>query len=309
MPQSSPGRRLRDAWSAGPIMIPGAFNALTARIAERLGFRAVYLSGAALSAGWAGVPDIGLLTATEFAEAAAILSRATSLPVLCDADTGFGEAVNVERTVRLYEEAGAAGLHLEDQRIPKRCGHLSGKALVDPATMVAKLRAATAARRDPDFVVVARTDARSVEGYDAAIDRARAYVEAGADMIFPEALESADEFADFARAVEAPLIANMTEFGRGPLLDFSVLAGLGYRAVLYPLTPFRAAMKAAEATLISLRDRGTQRGELGRMQTRAELYDLLDYDEWEKRDRSYFVVRPESSVEGVLPPSDDAGSA
>jgi methylisocitrate lyase len=288
MPIASPGRRLRDAWSARPIMIPGAFNALAARMAERLGFAAVYLSGGALSAGWAGLPDIGLLTATEFAEAAAVLARATSLPVLCDADTGFGEAVNVERTVQLYEEAGAAGLHLEDQQLPKRCGHLSGKVLVDPSAMVAKIRAAISARRDPDFVIIARTDARSVEGFDAAVSRALAYLEAGADMVFPEALESLEEFASFARAVQAPLIANMTEFGKSPLLEFEALAGIGYRAVLYPLTAFRAAMKAAEETLIALRDTGTQRGEIGRMQSRAELYDLLGYAGWESRDRAYF---------------------
>src|SRR4051794_34041653 len=166
---ASPGARLRRAWTARPIVIVGAFNALTAKLAERLGFEAVYLSGGALSAGWAGLPDIGLLTATEFAEAAAVLARATSLPVLCDADTGFGEAVNVERTVQLYEEAGAAGLHLEDQQLPKRCGHLSGKTLIDPAAMVAKIRSAISARRDPDFVVIARTDARSVEGLEAAV--------------------------------------------------------------------------------------------------------------------------------------------
>lgn len=292
MPHRSPGRRLRDAYEARPIMIPGAFNALAARMAERIGFEAVYLSGGALAAGWAGVPDIGLLSVSEFAEAVATLARATSLPVLADADTGFGEAVNVERTVRLYEGAGAAGLHLEDQVMPKRCGHLSGKGLVEPSAMAAKVRAAVAARVDPDFVVVARTDARSVEGFDEAVARARLYVEAGADMIFPEALESAEEFAAFARAVPAPLIANMTEFGRGPLLDFEELARLGYRAVLYPLTAFRAAMKAAERTLQALRDSGTQRGELGRMQSRAELYDLLGYADWEARDRSYFGGPP-----------------
>ncbi|MBX6312629.1 MAG: methylisocitrate lyase [Isosphaeraceae bacterium] len=288
----SPGARLRRAYTERPIMIPGAFNALTARLAERLGFAAVYLSGGALSAGWAGLPDIGLLTQTEFAEQAAVLVRATHLPVLCDADTGFGEAIHVERTVRLYEEAGAAGLHLEDQSWPKRCGHLSGKAVVEPGVMAAKIRAAVAARRDPNFVIVARTDARSVEGFAAAVARARAYVEAGADMIFPEALESADEFAQFAREVRAPLLANMTEFGRGPLLDFATLADLGYRAVLYPLTAFRAAMKAAEETLRDLRDAGTQRGRLDRMQTRAELYDLLGYSDWEARDRTYFGRGP-----------------
>jgi methylisocitrate lyase len=284
----SPGNRLRAAWSERPIMIPGVFNALTAKMAERLGFQAVYLSGGALSAGWAGVPDIGLLTATEFAGQAAMLAGATSLPLLCDADTGFGETINVERTVRLYEQAGAAGLHLEDQVMPKRCGHLTGKTLIEPQAMASKIRAAVAARRDPGFVVVARTDARSVEGFDEALYRARLYIEAGADMIFPEALESMDEFARFAREIKAPLIANMTEFGRGPLLTFDELTSLGYRAVLYPLTAFRAAMKAAEETLTYLSEQGTQRELLGRMQTRAELYDLLGYDDWEARDRSYF---------------------
>jgi methylisocitrate lyase len=285
---TSPGARLRRAWAERPVMIPGVFNALTARIAERLGFEAVYLSGGALSAGWAGVPDIGLLTLNDFAEQAAVLARATSLPLLCDADTGFGEAVNVARTVRLYEDAGAAGLHLEDQVLPKRCGHLSGKALVDAATMSAKVRAAVASRRDPDFVVVARTDARSVEGFDAAVARARAYRDAGADLIFPEALESPDEFARFAAAVPAPLLANMTEFGRSPLLDFAQLGALGYRAVIYPLTAFRAAMRAAEDALRLLRDTGSQRGALDQMQTRAELYDLIGYHDWEARDRAYF---------------------
>jgi len=285
----SPGARLRAAWSARPIMIPGVFNALAAKQAEGLGFPAVYLSGGALSAGWAGLPDVGLLTLTEFADQAAVLARATGLPLLCDADTGFGGPINVERTVRLFEQAGAAGIHLEDQVLPKRCGHLTGKTLIAADAMAAKVRAAVAARRDPDFVIVARTDARSVEGLDAAVDRARAYLDAGADMIFPEALESAEEFARFAAAVPAPLLANLTEFGRGPLLDFADLAALGYRAVLYPLTAFRAAMHAAGRALAELRDRGTQRGLLDRMQTRAELYDLLGYTAWEARDRAYFA--------------------
>src|SRR5262245_59197225 len=278
---TTPGARLRAAWSAGPIMIPGAFNALVAKVAERLGFGAVYLSGGALSAGWAGLPDIGLLSQTEFAEQAAVLARSTSLPVLCDADTGFGEAVNVERTVRLYEEAGVAGLHLEDQVLPKRCGHLSGKGLVEPATMAAKIRAAVAARRDRDFVIVARTDARTVVGSAAAVRRAPESLAAGADMIFPEALESADEFARFAREVPAPLLANMTEFGRSPLIPFDELASMGFRAAIYPLTAFRAAMRAAEETLKALREHGTQRDLIDCMQSRAELYDLLGYSDWE----------------------------
>ncbi len=292
----SPGARLRAAWAAGPIMIPAAFNALVARLVERLGFRAVYLSGGALSAGWAGVPDIGLLTQTEFAEQAAVLARATTLPVLCDADTGFGEAIHVERTIRLYEEAGVAGLHLEDQVLPKRCGHLSGKALVDPPSMAAKIRAAVAARRDPDFVIVARTDARTVEGFDAAVRRSHEYLGAGADMIFPEALESIDEFARFAGEVPAPLLANMTEFGRSPLIPFDELASLGYKAAIYPLTAFRAAMRAAEQVLETLLKHGTQRELLDQMQTRAELYDLLGYSDWERRDQAYFTAGRQDSA-------------
>ena len=241
-PSLSSGRRLREAWTAAPIAVPGVFNALVARMAEQLGFRAVYLSGGALSAA-AGVPDIGLLTRNDFVDQARTITQATSLPLISDADTGFGEALNVERTVRLFEAAGAAAIHLEDQQSPKRCGHLSGKSLVEPEAMAAKVRAAAAARRDADFVVIARTDARGVNGFDDAVRRARLYREAGADVIFPEALESADEFARFAREVPAPLLANMTEFGKSPLLDFATLAGLGYRLVLYPLTAFRAALR------------------------------------------------------------------
>jgi methylisocitrate lyase len=281
------GRRLRTAWSAEPIAIPGVFNALVARMAERLGYRAVYLSGAALSAA-AGVPDVGLLTLTEFVEQARVIAQATTLPLICDADTGFGEALNVERTVRLFESAGAAAIHLEDQQLPKRCGHLSGKQLVEPEVMIAKIRAATAARCDPDFVIIARTDARGVFGFDEAVRRARLYREAGADAIFPEALESADEFAAFALAVPVPLLANMTEFGRSPNLDFATLAAMGYRMVLYPVTALRSALHAAWATLAALRGQGHQRDLLPQMLTRAELYDLLIYNDYEARDRAYF---------------------
>ena len=291
----TPGARLREAWVSQAIMIPGVFNALTAKTAERLGYRAVYLSGGALSAGWAGVPDIGLLSVTEFAEQAGVLARATTLPLLCDADTGFGDVLNVERAVRLYEQAGAAGLHLEDQVMPKRCGHLTGKALVEPSAMAAKIRAALSARQDPDFVIVARTDARSVEGFSAAVERARAYREAGADMIFPEALESGEEFARFAEELKIPLLANMTEFGRSPLIDFSELEAMGYKAVLYPLTAFRAAAAAAEQTLRDLRDTGSQRNSLPIMQTRAELYDLIGYTSWEERDHAYFQLLPKNA--------------
>jgi methylisocitrate lyase len=268
-------------------MIPGVFNALSARLAERAGFRAVYQSGAALSAGLA-LPDVGLVTQTEFAEQGRYLASAVSIPVISDADTGFGEALAVERTVSLFESAGLAGLHLEDQQLPKRCGHLSGKSLVTRDQMVAKLRAAVAARREASFVIIARTDARAVEGFDAAIDRAHAYVEAGADMIFPEALETPDEFGRFAQEVQTPLLANMTEFGKSPLLSAQEFAKLGFAAVLFPVTTLRVAMKAVETALGQIARDGTQKGLLDRMQTRAELYELLDYEGFEERDRSYF---------------------
>lgn len=284
----SPGARLRSALASGPLLIPGVFNALVARMAERAGFRAVYQSGSALSAGLAAVPDVGLLAHTEFAEQGRYLAQAVDIPVLSDADTGFGEALSVERTVRLYESAGLAGLHLEDQRLPKRCGHLSGKTLVPIDEMVGKLKAALFARRDRDFVIIARTDARSVEGFSAALDRACAYVEAGADMIFPESLETPDEFARFAEEINIPLMANMTEFGRSPLLSLDELGTMGYAAVLCPVTIFRVAMQAAENALGRLARDGTQRDFLDTMQTRTKLYDLLNYDDINERDRDYF---------------------
>ncbi len=285
---SSPGRKLRDAWSTGPIAIPGVFNPLVAKMAERLGFQAVYLSGGALSAG-NGVPDIGLLTLTEFAQAAQLTAQATQLPLLCDADTGFGEALNVERTVKMFEAAGAAGIHLEDQEMPKRCGHLSGKSVVSAEAMAAKIRAAIAARKDKDFVILARTDAKGVHGFDDAVKRAKLYLDAGADGIFPEAMESREEFERFAKAVPgAVLLANMTEFGKSPNLDVATLGAMGYRLILFPLTAFRAAMKTAEDTLRDLLANGVQTASLPNMQTRAELYDLLGYTGYEQRDRAYF---------------------
>ena len=281
------GQRLRQAWQAQTIAVPGVFNALAAKMAERLGFQAVYLSGGALSAAY-GVPDVGLLTLSEFAQEARTIAQATTLPLLCDADTGFGEALNVERTVRVLEGAGAAGIHLEDQQLPKRCGHLSGKSLIDAEAMAAKIRAAVAARRDPAFVIIARTDARGVTGFDDAVRRAKLYLAAGADAIFPEALESPDEFRNFAQAVPATLLANNTEFGRSPNLDVATFASLGYRIVLFPLTAFRAALKSAQDVLRDIHDKGHQRDRLPEMLTRAELYDLLGYADYEARDRKYF---------------------
>jgi methylisocitrate lyase len=260
---------------------------LVGRIAERLGFPALYLSGAALSASLA-LPDIGLVTLSEFVDFAAAITRAVDVPLLCDADTGFGEALNVERAVKLFESAGVAGIHLEDQQLPKRCGHLSGKELVESHEMTAKIRAAVTARRDPHFVIIARTDARGVTGFDDALKRAHLYLEAGADAIFPEALETADEFATFAKEINAPLLANNTEFGRGPNLDFEAFAALGYRLVIYPVTSLRVALRAAQQTLSDISLKGHQRDRLPEMMTRAELYDLLNYSGYEARDRAYF---------------------
>lgn len=284
----SPGARLRSLMSAGAVMMPGVFNALTARLAERAGHAALYVSGAGLANGALGLPDVGLLTQTEAAQLAGWIAAAVKVPVLADADTGFGEALNVERTVRLYEGAGLAGLHLEDQQMPKRCGHLSGKSLVTADEMCAKVRAAAAARRDPGFVIVARTDARGVTGFDDAVARAKAYLAAGADAIFGEALESREEFAEFARRVPAPLMANMTEFGKSPALRFDELAAMGWRLVIHPLTAFRVAMRAAEDAYRTLKTDGSAAALLPRMQTRAELYEALDYTGFEDRDRRFF---------------------
>ena len=283
----SPGSRLKSAIAAGPVLLPGVFGPLVAKMAERLGFSACYLSGGALSA-FTGVPDIGLITLTEFVCEARRLTTATTLPVIADADTGFGEALNVERTVREFEAAGVAGIHLEDQMMPKRCGHLSGKLLVEPEVMAAKIRAAVTARKYPDFFIIARTDARGVNGFDDAVERAKRYLDAGADAIFPEALENASEFERFAKAVNCTLLANMTEFGKSELLDAKTLGDMGYKLILFPLTAFRSAMKAAEETLKDVLKHGTQKASVPNMQTRLELYDLLGYTGYEERDRGYF---------------------
>jgi methylisocitrate lyase len=285
---ASPGAVLRAAVQSSPIQVPGAPNALVGRMIEEAGFQAMYLSGAALSAGVLALPDVGLLTLTELVEQVHHLTSRAAIPLVVDADTGFGDAVNVERTVAELERAGAAAIQLEDQVLPKRCGHLSGKTLVDADAMCVKLRAAVAARADDQTVIIARTDARAVEGLDAAVARAGKYLAAGADWIFPEALTSRDEFQMFAAAVDAPLVANMTEFGKSPLLAFDELAELGYRVVLYPVTLLRVAMKAVETALVILAEDGTQRDLLDLMQTRQELYELLEYDSYEARDREYF---------------------
>lgn len=287
----SPGQRLRQAVAGSTILIPGAFNALVGRMIETTGFEAMYLSGAAFSAGTLALPDVGLFTLTELCQHTSCLTRRVQTPVIVDADTGFGAAVNVERTIIELEAAGAAGIQLEDQQLPKRCGHLSGKSLVEPEEMCAKLRAAAMARRDPDLVIIARTDARGVNGFEDAVERAQRYLSAGADWIFPEALASREEFAAFADAVDAPLLANMTEFGQSPLLKLEDFSELGYAGVLLPVTLLRVAMKAVEAALNLIADEGTQAELLDLMQTRKELYDLIEYHDYEARDRRYFESR------------------
>ena len=283
----SPGRRLRQAIEDTTIAVPGAPFALTGRLIESAGFGAAYVSGAAFSAGSLSVVDEGLFTLTELAEHVRRLTSAVTIPVIVDADTGFGETANVERTIHELERAGAAAIQLEDQQLPKKCGHLSGKTLVSPAEMSAKVRAAAAARRDPGTVIIARTDARGVTDLDDAIARAHAYLQAGADWIFPEALTSTDEFARFAEAVDAPLVANMTEFGQSPLLEVDELADLGYAVVLYPVTLLRVTLKAMQAALAILATDGTQSELLDLMVTREELYELLKYDEFRRRQEGY----------------------
>jgi methylisocitrate lyase len=283
-------RLLRDLIARRVVAMPGAHNALTAMQIERVGFDAVYISGAGLSAA-RGLPDIGLMSMAEVVADAKIIANAVSIPTLADADTGYGGPLHVVRTVQEFERAGLAGIHLEDQLDPKRCGHLSGKQLISSTDMATKIVAAVEARRDPDFFIAARTDARGVEGFDEAVARACAYVKAGADAIFPEALESVEEFRTFAErihkeGVKATLIANMTEFGKSPYLSVRELEDLGYRIVLFPVTALRIAAKAVEEMLHELRAMGIQRSVLEKMQTRQELYELLRYETYTNRDKS-----------------------
>src|SRR6266480_4476496 len=278
MTKKGKAARLRELIAEGCVMLPGVPNAATARLVERAGFDAVYISGAGMANATAGVPDIGLLTMTEVVKLAGYVAKAVAIPAIVDADTGFGGAENVARTIQELEKTGLAGCHIEDQEFPKRCGHLAGKSIVDLEEMVGKIKAAVAARRDPDFIIIARTDARAVEGFDRAVERAREYLAAGADAIFPEALENAEEFRNFAKEIDVPLLANMTEFGKSPLLSFQQLADLGYRMVIFPQSAFRVSMKESELFFTALKKAGTQSDWLEKMQTRRELYELLDYD-------------------------------
>jgi methylisocitrate lyase len=277
-------KRLRQLIAKGAVMMPGVPNASMARQVERAGFDAVYVSGAGMANSTAGVPDIGLLWRDEVAKLASYVAHAVRIPAIVDADTGFGEGDAVAQTVRQLEKAGLAGCHIEDQEFPKRCGHVEGKTIVDARMMVARIKTAVAAREDKDFMIIARTDARASEGFDGALSRANEYLDAGADAIFPEALQTAEEFVDFAQEIDAPLMANMTEFGKSPLLTFKELEDFGYRMIIFPQSAFRISMKATEKFFAALRETGTQNGCLDQMQSRQELYKLLDYnpaeDEW-----------------------------
>ena len=291
-------RRLRELIDRQTVVLPGAFNALTAIQIERAGFSAVYISGAGLSAA-RGLPDLGLLSLTEVLSDSVTIAHAVSIPALVDVDTGFGPPLTVMRTVREFEQTSIAGVQLEDQENPKKCGHLAGKRLVPSREMVGKILAAAEARRDKDFLIVARTDARGVEGLDAAVQRARAYVDAGADAIFPEALESAEEFRTFARQLakqgaKVPLVANMTEFGKTPYLSVSEFEDLGYRLVLFPVTALRVTTKAIAQLLLELKNHGSQRDLLEHMHHRQQLYDLLQYEEYERRERSFHSIDDET---------------
>jgi methylisocitrate lyase len=281
---ASAGARLRAAVEAEqPLQVVGAINAYSALLAERAGFRAIYLSGAGVANASFGLPDLGITSLNDVCEDVRRITSATDLPLLVDADTGWGAAFNISRTVADLIRSGAAGCHLEDQVQAKRCGHRPGKALVSAEEMVDRLKAAVDGRADPQFVLMARTDAHAVEGQQAAIDRALAYVEAGADMIFAEALTTLAEYRQFTSAVKVPVLANITEFGKTPLFTVQELAAAGARLVLYPLSAFRAMSRAAEMVYGALRREGTQQGVLDRMQTRVELYDVLGYHDYEQK--------------------------
>ncbi|CAN7425388.1 methylisocitrate lyase [Microbacterium sp. LjRoot45] len=288
VPATEKRRRLRERLAAGELLqFPGAFNPLSARLIERKGFDGVYISGAVLSADL-GLPDIGLTTLTEVATRGQQIARMTDLPAIIDADTGFGEPMNVARTIQTLEDAGVAGAHIEDQVNPKRCGHLDGKAVVDADTAIKRIRAAVDARRDPDFLIMARTDIRAVDGLDAAIDRAKALVDAGADAIFPEAMRDLGEFEAMASALGVPVLANMTEFGKSELFSSAQLRDAGVAIVIWPVSLLRIAMGAAGRALDTLTEDGHLTSKLGEMQHRADLYDLIDYEQYNHFDQDIF---------------------
>jgi methylisocitrate lyase len=295
-PQEMPGARLRALLSApGIVEMPGAYNGLAARQAAQAGFRALYLSGAAMSASM-GLADLGIITLEEVCFFIRQVARASNLPVMVDGDTGYGEVLNVMNMVRSFEEAGAAAVHIEDQLLPKKCGHLNDKKLADPHDMAAKVHAARRARRD--LLIIARTDAAASEGIDGALARARMYVDAGADAIFPEALTDAGMFRAFAKGLPGvPLLANMTEFGRTPFFTAQEFADMGYKMVIWPVSALRVAAKVQEELYDSIRTYGSAHKMIDRMQTRAELYATIGYTEYEKLDSSLIATAlPPNSV-------------
>jgi methylisocitrate lyase len=279
---------LRDNLASGRLLrFPGAHAPIVSRIAEETGFDGVYISGAALSADMA-LPDIGLTTLTEVAARGRHIASATDLPTIIDADTGFGESMNAARTVREMEDAGLSGCHIEDQVLPKRCGHLDNKTLVSTDEMTQKIRAAADAKRDPNFLLMARTDANGVEGLDAMIERSKAYLDAGADALFPEALTDKKQYETVRAAFDVPLLANMTEFGKTPLLTAAELTELGFNIVIYPVTSLRLAMKAIEDGFQEIMNEGTQAGIVDKMQTRERLYEVLKYEDYNSFDQGIF---------------------
>lgn len=283
----SRARHFRTQLQRDTLGVPGVFNAFTARLVEKAGFSAGYVSGAGLAASRA-LPDIGLLTMTEVVTEIRHMTQMVQIPLIVDADTGFGDVHQVYRTVRELEAAGAVGIQLEDQVLGKRCGHLPGKSLIDRDTMCQKIRSAVEAKQDPDLVIIARTDARGVEDLDGAIERLRAYRAAGADAIFPEALQSAKEFEAVAEAMKnsgSILVANMTEWGQTPYINVKEFARMGYQVVLFPMTVFRMMAKVGEEALLELKKQGTQESFLGRMQTRQALYEVLGYEKYDHFER------------------------
>lgn len=287
-PATEKRKKFREQLKSGKLLrFPGAFSPLVALSIEKLGFEGIYISGAVLSNDL-GYPDIGLTTLTEVSQRGRQIARVTALPSIIDIDTGFGEPMNVTRTVQELTDLGLAGCHLEDQVNPKRCGHLDNKGIVESSEMIKKIKAAEKGKTDQNFLLIARTDARASEGLDKAIDRAKAYVDAGAEMIFPEALQNQGEFEKFRKALSVPLLANMTEFGKSQLLSTKELEGLGYNLVIYPVTTLRLAMKSVEEGLTHIRDQGSQEKILERMQHRKDLYDLVRYEEYNQFDQSIF---------------------
>jgi methylisocitrate lyase len=280
----TPGKKFRQAITKeSPLQVIGAINAYHARLAERSGFQALYLSGGGVAAGSLGIPDLGITTLEDVLIDIRRITDVTSLPLLVDIDTGFGGAFNIARTIKAVEKAGAAAVHIEDQVQAKRCGHRPNKAIVTQDEMVDRVKAAVDAKTDPDFVIMARTDALAVEGLNSAIDRACACVEAGADMIFPEAINDLETYQKFTAKVNVPVLANITEFGATPLFTTEELKGVGISIVLYPLSAFRAMNKAALKIYEGIREHGTQKDLINEMQTREELYDFLNYHDYEKK--------------------------